>query len=529
MTHKISSLVVGFSLAAAAGLPHPAHAAAPYKGIYVVMDPYKTSDLSLLKTGAATACSAHPSSVAPSPFCGSVDGILLRTGWCKFELDHVTSGQNTSSCHYVLGYSNGFGSAVTQIPVSPSYEGTSSCPQNFDVCTNTSQSLMATALSYINKINTNRAAGALPPLKLSVGLEAGIWTPNTVLTSAGYVDVPHNTTSTGNLNAMQCYRLPKAWQASYVTAYDTAVDQFLSTIVAQMPAGANITILKASGITGDDLEVEMPGAAFPVPVPGHDPGKPSAGPGPLLNCSSTTAGAQTWLSAYNSAPIPGRTFAQAVEYSFGSIIGHEYASLNNLGIDALISIPNTGSEAFANADCGVSGASTCTVDPLGSNWSLYYLTQYVNDLFKGGQAASGAAAATAATRPGSTFAMQPAQLSLAWTAITPAPIVASSQVTCMMNNIIPAHDSAMTINGHAQEIGGIGTTIGWQTQTNQGDLCSAKNGNTYMTALNNGISQGGQYLEVEDDAVFTNQTTCGPDIAAASKQMLASLVTNCQY
>jgi hypothetical protein len=522
--------VACFGWVAGSALCRPAEAGQPYQGIYVVVDPYAVADVQSLRAAAATPCPATVSATPTAAFCGAVDGILLRTGWCNFEPDHASAGPGAASCHYILGYSNGAGSPARQLPVASGAEYTTPCQQNFDICSAAGTGSLGNVLGLIAQINANRAATrSLAPLKLSVGLEAGIWTPQSVLASVGTVDVAHNTTSTGDPNATQCYRLPQVWQPAYVQAYDGAVDQLLGFITAQLGGQPNIVILKAAGIVADDLEIEMPGAPNLVAAPGPDPLSPSRGMGPPIACSATVAGAQVWLNAYARAPQPSLTYAQAVETSFGAIIGHADAALAEQRLGALISIATTNASAFADVNCGLSGAAACTVSTKSGDWARYYLAAYMNDLFNGGIAGRAAAGAYAAVLPNTAMDLPPQAVSVNWTALSATPIVPSSQATCALNNTVAANDPVLVLDGVSQQIAGVGTTIGWQTQVQQGSLCAASPHDAYSAALANGIAQGGQFIEVEGDAAFTHAAACGPDLAAASQQLRAQLQSSCQF
>jgi hypothetical protein len=530
MFKRIAGTTFGLLLATTAWCAHGAQAAQPYSGVYVVLDPYSAGDLQKLQKAASTHCPTTETSDPSSTFCGAADGVLLRVSWCDFEPDHTADNTTSSSCHYVLGYSNGAGSASKQLPAISTPEYVTPCNQTYDTCTGASEGTLATALGYIAAINANRAASHyLPPLKLSLGLSAGVWTPQSVLSSVGYVDVPHTKSAAVNAAAEQCYRLPLVWKSNFVSDYEAAVDKLLSFTLSEFPAGANVTILKSSAIAASDLEVEMPGHATAVAAPAGDPGAPHTGLGPLMNCSSTVPSAQIWLNAYNAAPIPSRSFSQAVEYTFGAVIGHEYASLQNNNISALISVPTVGGKAFTDVSCGISGSQACSVQQNSGNWSLYYLSEYVDDLFHGGVARNAAQSAYTAARPGASFTMAPAQLAVNWTALSPTPIAAGNQIGCALNNTIPANQSAILLNGLAQKIPGVGSVIGWQTQTQSGGECSTTSHNSYMTSMNNGISQGGQFIEVEGDAAFTDINSCGADLHSASAQLLASALTSCHY
>jgi hypothetical protein len=530
MSNRSVLLSASVALIAGAGFSHHAAAAAADQGGYVAMDPYSVSDVQSLQTAANTPCPRQQSANPASTFCGAVDGILLRTGWCNFEPDHASAGPNNTSCHYILGYSNGAGSPAQQLPVASGQEYTTPCGQNFDVCRNAGSGSLGSVISLIAQINANRAATRyLPPLKLSVGLEAGMWTPVSVLSSVGYVDVPHNTTSSGNPNAEQCYRLPKVWQQAYVNDYNAANDQLISFINNQLGGQSNIVIVKASAIGGDDLEVEMPGAASAVTAPGADPMQPANNLGAPMNCSSVTPGAQTWLNAYTSAPLPGLTYSQAVENTFGAVIGHEYATITRLNLNALISIATTNGNAFAQVDCGISGATACTISPTNGDWAKYYLSQYMDDLFNGGVAGRAAASAFSTVLTYQPMQMPPSAVSVNWTALTTAPVVASQQMTCAINNTNPANDPTLMLNGLPQPLAGVGATVGWQTQVQQGGLCAASPHDQYTQMLSNGINQGGQFIEVETDAAITDVAACGSDLANASQQLQASRMQSCQF
>jgi hypothetical protein len=495
---------------------HSQSATQPYQGTYVIVDPYNQSDITLLKSAAAVSC-ASLGAGTQSPFCGATNGILLRTGWCSFELYHKTSpsGGAYPSCHYAVGYSNGAGSKGQQIfqtdVVSP-------CPGSYDIC---GRSVLGSALALIATINTDRAAIQLPPLKLAVGLAAGTWTPQTVIDSAGFVDVP-DATNTGLASQNECVRLPLVWAQKYTSAYGNGLNAFIAYIAKQSPIG-NLTILKVSGITADDLELEMPGRAQSLAAP-PDPGP--AGPGPLLTCSSKP-GAQTWLDAYTKTPNGNKTFSQANEWAFGTIVGHEAAELANQGIpNTLLSIPTTGASGFADVDCGSSGTTACSVSNGTGNWPIYYLELYVDDLFNGGLAQTAANAAYQAIRPGS-FALPPAQLAVNWTGLSIGPIVASQQVGCTLNNTIPARAPVQTLNGQKLTVLGAGTAIGWQTQAQSGQLCLT---GQYQLLMNSAVANGGLFLEVQPDAAFSYLPVCSLFLSTALAQILQQVPpTTCSY
>jgi hypothetical protein len=530
MFNRIGAVVFGLAVIVSAALARPAMAAQPDTGVYAIVDPYTVKDYTLLQKAASTPCPATQSAKPASTFCGGVDGVLLRIGWCNFEPDHASEGMKWNSCHYVLGYKSGSSGPAVQMPVSSSPEYTTSCGGNFDTCGGANPGVMGEVLGFLNKINAYRAATRyLPPLKLSIGLESGLWTPETVLAAAGSVDVPTTQSGAGVASDMRCGRLPRPWVPAYQSDYDTAIDQLLGFVAASMPNGGNVQILKLAGITTFDLETIMPGEAVAVAAPNTDPKSPSAPMGGAMACSSTEPGAQVWLDAYEAAPIAGRTFTQAVEYAFGQMAGHAAASLQRNGMSATLSIAQTGTTAFTAVDCGMSGAGPCSISPLNGDYSVYYLTRYVTDLFDGGLSGQAAASAFDAVLPGAAFTLSPGDVSLVWTGLTNQPIVAIQQPSCMLNNTNPANDPVMNLNGTLQSIGGVATMLGWQTQTQLAGTCAARAGNTYMAALENGVAQGGRYLEVEDDAAFTDFSTCGTDLATASSQLMSSQQQTCQY
>jgi hypothetical protein len=496
---------------------HSAAASEPYQGSYVIIDPYNPANIKLLTTASTTSCAAPGASLV-SPFCGATNGILLRTGWCSFQLYHANapSGQAYPSCHYVVGYSNGAGSPGQQVYQT---DNVSPCPGTYDICAN---SVLGATLALIAGINTGRATAQLPPLKLALGLSAGIWTPQSVLDKTGTIDVP-DAAESGQTGQNKCVRLPLVYKQSYTTAYGNAVTAYLRYIAGQTPL-ANVSIVKIAGITVNDLELEVPGRSQPVPAPA-DPGP--AGPGPLITCTAT-APAQTWLDAYNQAPVGGKNFSEANEWAFGTVVGHEYAELANLGIPkALLSIPTTGASGFADVDCGSTGASACSVSSGTGNWPIYYLELYVDDLFNGGLAHTAAAAAYQAAHPSGSFALPPDQLGINWTGLSTAPIVPSQQVGCTLNNTNPALAPSQRLNGQKVTVLGAGTTLGWQTQALSGALCLT---GQYQLLMTSAVANGGLYLEVQTDAAFTDLPTCSLYLSTTLAQiMLLSPPTACAY
>lgn len=526
------TLLVALLLASALSGP-PAKAATPYQGIYTVIDPYNPPEIANLQSAAQTSCAQNQQQVT-TPFCGASNGILLRIPWCAFQLYHVndTQGQPYPSCHYFVGYSGAIGSSGVQLTLG---DETSPCAGIYDICAGQTRSILGTTLRYIVQINKQRATAGLPPLLLSVGMFAGIGTPQAMFDANGYVDVPHSNNAINPQASEECYRQPLAWKAPFVTAYEQAFDQLLTYIQSQFPPGpslnpANIVIVKPAGISATDLEVEMHGAAAYVPAP-VDPGP--GGPGPGLNCQVVVNGANigaatVWLSTYNQNPNANQNFSDAIESTFGGIIGHLWATLNNMGLGGtLVSIATTNGDAFAEIDCGVSGASACSVQPLVTGqWSVYYLMHYIQDIFDGGLAYSQAQAAYAALR-NDTFSLPPTQLSVDSTALSPNAITPLTQISCILNNTNPAQEITMSLNGSPTPILGVGTIVGWQTATNQGVDCAT---GSYDTALQNGVQNGGLFIEIETDAAFTYISQCSPYLTTALTNVMAvPAAANCAY
>ncbi len=513
-----------FVLALLLSAARPAHAAAPYQGIYTIIDPYLPASISLLQTAAQTPCSS-PTAQTVTPFCGASNGILLRLHWCNFELSHITNsaGQPIPSCHYFLQFSNGYGSPGVQI-VSP--DEVSPCAGRYDTCSGSTTSILGGTLAIIQRINVQRATTGLPPLILSVGMAAGVGTPQSVLNTVGTVDVPVPLPPAASGTA-ECGRLPLSWKPQFTHAYEAAYDELLAYIASRFPAGANVMVVKVANITGNDLEYQMPGQSAPVIMP-TDPGPP--GPGGALQCSSVIPGANSWLSAYNSQSLPGMNFSQAAETSFGTVIGHLWATLKNDAFNqAILSIAVANGEEFANVDCGTSGDNVCSVQPQSvGDWSDYYFQKYVQDLFDAGL--SGRAAATAyATLRSDGFALAPQQLAVNSTNLSQNSPQSLQQLSCNMNNTNPVHAPIETLNGGPVQVLGVGSLVGWQTATNSGPLCAVAPPN-YGTIMQNGINDGGLYIEVETDAAFTDIATCSPYLDTALTSLLqASPSQTCVY
>jgi hypothetical protein len=497
-----------------------ARATEPYQGIYVVIDPYNPGQIGNLQTAATTACVKGTTS---SPFCGATNGILLRVPWCDFQLYHEVNNQGVPypSCHYITSFAAKGTSGVQ----TTSGDKVSPCDGTYDTCTGANGSVMGVALGYIKQINQQRAAAGLSPVLISLGMYAGSGTPESVLDSVGYVDVPTTTDATLAASSFQCMRLPLSWSAQFISDYDQAFDQLLAYIKSQMPDGINLTLVKVAGINSYDLELVMPGAGTFYAGP-PDPGP--AGPGPALNCSKSLNGAQVWLNAYQSQPVPGENFAQANEAAFASIIGHQWATIANDGLsNVTLSVATTNTQNFALVDCGPTETGVCFAaspsDGLYSTWYFYVAT---SDLFNGGLAYQKAAAAYQAARAGA-FDLTPAQLAVDSTGLSATPYIAMTQQPCNFNNKVKADAPTYRLDGGSYLALGMGTVISYQTATNQGSECRS---NSYNQALQNGISQGALFLEVETDAAFQDSSTCYSPLSTALKQILAMPPpTVCKY
>ncbi len=496
-----------------------ARAAAPWQGIYTVIDPYNPANAANLAQAAQARCGTAG---AATPFCGASNGILLRVGWCDFQLYHALDAQGHPypSCHYQLSFSAGVGSPGVQ---TPSTDSISPCPGEFDTCTGAKSSLLGAVLANIAQIQSNRTQVGLPPLLVALGLAAGENTAQTVLNRSGFVDVPHSDSSNGNANNEQCLRLPLVWKSTYIDAYQHGFDTLLTFVRASLPADIPIAMVKIGGINARDLEIEMPGRPIVEPAP-SDPGP--AGPGPLLTCPTGPA-ADTWLDAYTAAPLGKLNFSQAVEATFGHLVGHIYATVLNAGLTgAELSIPTTGGEAMTYVDCGTSGNGPCAVIPNTGNWSYYYLWLYASQVFTGGIAQDTARTAYQALRA-DTFSLPPTQLGLNYTGLGAAPIKPAQQMNCVLNNQIPANTPSMKLGGVKTELPGVGSQIGWQTATNSGGTCASGG---YAAILSNGLNEGGLYLEIQTDAAFTHIADCEAPLSTALNQVLAaSAPTTCVW
>jgi hypothetical protein len=233
------------------------------------------------------------------------------------------------------------------------------------------------------------------------------------------------------------------------------------------------------------------------------------------------------LSAYTKSAIKGDKFAQAIETTFGSFIGHAYGALQNAGLGAaLLSIPTTNATALSMVNCGVTESATCKTGGGTGPWGVFYFQRYVDDLFNGGLSRVAAESAYAAIRS-DTYALPPAQVAVNWTGLQVAPIDAIAQTECNTNNTVPANEPVFTMNGSAVPLLGVGTSIGWQTSFNSGGQCSD---GSYATTLNNGLNNGGQYIEIETVAAFTDIGSCAQYLAPALSAIQTVVPpTMCQY
>lgn len=511
-----------------AGYAAPAQAAAHYQGIYVVIDPYQEAQVLNLASAAQISCKTVQQ-VVTSPFCKTANGtpangILLRFPWCDFQLYHVNNALNqpSPSCHYTTGFSSGVSSAGVEQPWG---DKVSPCSGTYDTCSGHVHSVLGTALGYIAKINTMRAQGGLAPLLLSIGMNAGIGTPEAVLDSVGYFDVASTTDATLTPSSFQCYRLPVAWKTQFVTDYEQAFGQMMAYIKTQFTQSPNIALVKVAGINATDLEIQVPGAATFYAAP-SDPGP--GGPGPLLNCSQTLSGAQVWFNAYNQNPLAGLNFSQANETAFGNIVGYEWATIANEGLsNVALSLATTDGAAYAAVDCGANGASSCAIaTPLSGNYSVYYFNLYAADLFNGGLAYQAASTSYKSIRNAS-FTLAPSQLAVDSTSLSPSPYVSVNDLPCNLNNKVRADAPVFSLDGNSVTFMGVGSVISYQTSTNSGGLCAT---GQYKTAMQNGLNNGALFLEVETDAAFNDIALCSPYLAPTLTAILAkSTPTTCFY
>jgi hypothetical protein len=424
-----------------------ASAAAGPSGIYIVVDPYNTVQLSQL-----TAAAQEPSCQAAEPYCTSSNGILLTVDWCRFQGYPDTSapggGTKDFSCHYYLTKA-GSGATTKDLPAN---EDTHQCPgsqaaPSYDTDSGCTTSDLKTALADIimlNLLRHNYGSGR-PALHLSLGLMAGSATPEFVLLAeqaqaANGVAAPLNIaldlgTQTNGTHVYGCGLEPQVWLPSYATpvappgspaaAYLIAYDAFIaavSTTMANATAsgqyGSPITLVKLTPLNATTLEYNLPGYPSTPPVSLIDPktGQDKNEDLPI-NCKSTDIdGADQWINAYANTGLSGYSVIQAMEQTFGYSVGNIYAELKLQNQTPFgISIATNDSQALPDINCGLTGAgitgTSCQAQSISTDqWSTYYLFEHAVDLFTAGSVAQLAAKTAAKDNGNYTFALGKSQL-----------------------------------------------------------------------------------------------------------------------
>ena len=333
----------------------------------------------------------------------AISGIYLQVKWCTFQLysgtlPTITTDGTTQSdpnyCNYLVA------------PGGDQFLNESGSPcggfTSYDTCTATSQhgeSLLGGVLTSIIAINTACMSAGLPALQLEIGLQSGAATaygvlyPNTHQQQLAASTALPAAASDNNLvqdtqSGYYCVQLPNPWTQAYVTAYETAYGQLLSYITGYEGGvlKSDITAVKATPVNTISEEYAMDGEAVIHPAP-LDSNR-------LVNCPGdhdvpNTSGAAAWLAAFNASSsrdancsaIGTLTFNQAVECSFGDVVGYLEGVLSNDGIKAVVSVPNNNGQALPYIDCGTNeegstdpsgggGPGVCQVQTRGSdNWS----------------------------------------------------------------------------------------------------------------------------------------------------------------
>jgi hypothetical protein len=443
----------------------------------------------------------------------------------------------------------------------------------------------------IDKRRASNLGGPLPPLRLSFSLVAGLFTPVSVQNGIPYngargtIDLPF---STAVSTMFYCGRVPQVYAPNYTADYNTAFTALLSFLVTEshFTNGPTIPIVKLGGLNSDTAEMVFSGNALQPGALVQDliMFTPETG-APEIDCSYLNnenhfGPASEWQTVFGSSGAR-LTLAQAVENASGTILGDEYTALSQqsaaqptvVPADFLISIATRNGQAFPDLNCGQNNAplhGNCMVDnpyETGDSWSAYYLAEFVQQLFNGGGAGAAALAAAPTYFPNFT----PQQLSLDATNLQPpptgpvnmqgpipgnaplaypgsanvysvsygctaisssCPALAKSELPCLLNNTTAANDGSLQLknlggNDTDVSINGVGTVIGWQTDPSDTQYCGATQSPTYSEALQFGVANGGEFIEVSVGEA--GNTKCQPVLAYSLSQMLNSPQTNCLY
>jgi hypothetical protein len=415
----------------------------------------------------------------------------------------------------------------------------------YDTC---GASVLGQALNYIAAIDA--ASGG--KLVLSIALEAGQYAPQSLLNASadqyvGYVDLPKFDPGQGQTF---CTRQPLAWRSPYVLDYTVTMSALLNYIGGLTLKLPPVQILKYAAITANSSEFNVP-AKVGVQPTATDPALPGAGPqgDPAIQCPDQTAaqtGVNALLGAYNASGTSqsGTNMADSYEAAFGYGIGYEAGlGARSKVAGAIISLPIKGQDGFAHVDCGLTGTAACIPDPSPTltfeyNWSAYYMTRFINDLYIKSSiaeeyAAMGfAAACLGGTCTPSSYALTPWQLSVVYTGLDPT-VTGSSYTwspSCWLNNTSSNNLSASTLKLYTSPtafstvavIGPTplppapagGTMLGWQTAPNEATACQ-----TGGYSLQDGLNNGGQFIEIETDAA--SEPTCAVPLQRALTTLMA--------
>jgi hypothetical protein len=519
-----------------------------------VIDPYSTAPGGLPALDAA----AHAADCDHAePFCTQSNGILLNVDWCRFEgypdSQAPPPGMDVS-CHYFITGTAGQTGNQTLAP----NEDKHSCPivqgqaTSYDECSGSDLSKAIADIKAINVLRSGKGKGR-PPLKLSLGLMAGLATPETYLRNStiGSQSIPFRPAST-----LVCGVEPDVWKANYVSAYLRAYDEYITYIATNLGA-PQIKLIKVTPLNGTTLEYFLPGRSMPITT-ATDPNTPDVGDPVAVDCSGSD-GALKWINAYGTGG--SLSVIGAMEKTFGSTVGNLYATLANLNAGLAntsfgISVATNNGEALPEINCGVTSYPTgsCSQQSYSSDeWSIYYLFRDVADLFpSSGSTVALSAAQAASSALGQTFSLNKTNLFVNTTQLqdpTPAcgtgtipdcAAVSVATLSCDLNEtaggMSPDQRSFM-LNATATPETGVGTSIGVQTATlldnasqnpTHIDYCTTTGPVTLDTIFNFGISNGAQFVEITADLATD------PDCSMSLQNLVTSLgsanpQTNCLY
>jgi hypothetical protein len=427
-------------------------------------------------------------------------------------------------------------------------------------------------------IDSARAGIGLPHLQLEIGLQSGAAATLNALNDASIGNVAMPVAAGGNILAAAasgnlCVALPNVWAKSYITRYENAIDHLLSAIIAYDGGflAKDITIVKATPANAISEEYDMAGENGLRQGP--------ADPNSKINCAGTTggsdfSGAQTWYNEFYpsvgthgptdpncASAFPSPTIIQAVECTFGDVVGNILGTLNaNTLYHAVVSVPNNNGQALPYIDCGLNeagstapggGAGICQVEGVSDKdqFTSYYYYLGVYDLFQPGSPAYVAAsAALAAADPGATYAPSESRFATDFTGLNatePSAATNRSSLTCGLNDSLASDPN--DANGLQQllygntvsvpQLSGSGILPSWQTNTGlfsgstpPPEPCPtlSQGGTPFIDTVNNGVDNGGQFFEVQVQIGFDKQ--CLRALATAVTDLQSATPPGrCQY